>query len=1073
MIAKLIHWSVHNRFLVLLATALLTAWGLYATANTPLDAIPDLSDTQVIVRTVYPGQAPQVVEDQVTYPLTTTLLSVPQAKTVRGYSLFGESFVYVLFEDGVDLYWARSRVLEYLSQVQGRLPSTARAALGPDATGVGWIYEYALVDRSGRNDISQLRALQDWFLKYELKSLPNVAEVATIGGFNRQYQIVLQPDRLRAYRLPLETVIEAVRKANGETGGSVLELAEAEYMVRARGYLKSLDDFREIPVGLGDSGTPILLRDVASVQLGPETRRGIAELDGEGEVVGGVIVLRSGANARSTIQAVKARLDTLKASLPAGVEIVETYDRSALIDRAVANLSHKLLEEFLVVALVCAAFLWHLRSALVAIITLPIGILAAFVVMHAQGINANIMSLGGIAIAIGAMVDAAVVMVENAHKKLEQWRHSSHPYPPPPGEMEDGLTPSPSMGEGKGGGEPDAATRLRLIAEAAAEVGPALFFSLLIITLSFVPVFTLEAQEGRLFAPLAYTKTYAMAAAAGLSVTLIPVLMVVFIRGRIVDETANPLNRILIAAYRPVIQVVLKHPRSTLAIAALAALSALWPVSRLGSEFMPPLDEGDLLYMPTALPGLAVGKGAQLLQQTDRIIRTFPEVQRVFGKIGRAESATDPAPLEMVETTIMLKPKSEWRPGMTTEALIEEMDAALRIPGLGNVWVQPIRNRIDMLATGIKSPVGIKIAGPDLAVIQRIGSEIEAAVRTVPGTASAFSERVSGGRYIEIIPDRVAAARHGMSIEDVQRVVSLAIGGENIGETVEGLQRFPINLRYPRELRDSVQDLRELPLVTMRGETLTLGSIAEIRITDGPPMIKSENARPNGWIYVDIRGRDLGGYVAEARQAVAQAVRLPPGYSVSWSGQFEYLERATRRLQVVVPLTLSIIFLLLYLAFRSTAPAVLIMTTLPFALVGGFWLIYGLGHHLSVASGVGFIALAGVAAEFGVVMLIYLDNAIREHEANGRMRNLADLREAIMDGAVLRVRPKAMTVAVIIAGLLPLFVGAGTGSEVMQRIAAPMIGGMVTAPLLSMVVIPAAYFLIRARRLPRARPRSA
>jgi Cu(I)/Ag(I) efflux system membrane protein CusA/SilA len=1055
-IAKLIHWSVHNRFLVLLATALLTAWGLYATANTPLDAIPDLSDTQVIVRTVYPGQAPQVVEDQVTYPLTTTLLSVPYAKTVRGYSLFGESFVYVLFEDGVDLYWARSRVLEYLSQVQGRLPPTARAALGPDATGVGWIYEYALVDRSGRHDISQLRALQDWFLKYELKSLPNVAEVATIGGFNRQYQIVLQPDRLRAYRLSLETVIEAVRKANGETGGSVLELAEAEYMVRARGYLKSLDDFREIPVGLGDSGTPILLRDVAIVQLGPETRRGIAELDGEGEVVGGVIVLRSGTNARSTILAVKARLDTLKASLPEGVEIVETYDRSALIDRAVANLSHKLLEEFLVVALVCAAFLWHLRSALVAIITLPIGILAAFIVMHAQGINANIMSLGGIAIAIGAMVDAAVVMVENAHKKLERWRHNSTPSP---------ALPHQGGGGWREGSGPDAATRLKLIAAAAAEVGPALFFSLLIITVSFVPVFLLEAQEGRLFAPLAYTKTYAMAAAAGLSVTLIPVLMVAFIRGHIRDEAANPLNRILIAAYRPVIQAVLNRPRSTLAIAALAALSALWPVSRLGSEFMPPLDEGDLLYMPTALPGLAVGKGAQLLQQADRIIKTFPEVQRVFGKIGRAESATDPAPLEMVETTIMLKPKSGWRPGMTTEKLIEEMDAALKIPGLGNVWVQPIRNRIDMLATGIKSPVGIKIAGPDLAVIQQIGREIETAVKTVPGTASAFSERVSGGRYIEIIPDRAAVARHGMNIEDVQRIVSVAIGGENVGETVEGLQRFPINIRYPRELRDSVQDLRELPLVTMRGETLTLGSIAEVKVTDGPPMIKSENARPNGWIYVDIRGRDLGGYVAEARQAVAQAVRLPPGYSVSWSGQFEYLERATRRLQVVVPLTLSIIFLLLYLAFRSTAPAVLIMATLPFALAGGFWLIYGLGHHLSVASGVGFIALAGVAAEFGVVMLIYLDNAIREHEANGRMRNLADLREAIMDGAVLRVRPKAMTVAVIIAGLLPLFVGAGTGSEVMQRIAAPMIGGMVTAPLLSMVVIPAAYFLVRARRL--------
>ncbi len=1043
MIARLIHWSVHNRFLVLLATLLVTAWGLYSAARTPLDAIPDLSDTQVIVRTVYPGQAPQVVEDQVTYPLTTTLLSVPHAKTVRGYSLFGESFVYVLFEDGVDLYWARSRVLEYLSQVQGRLPATARAALGPDATGVGWIYEYALVDRSGKNDISQLRALQDWFLKYELKTVPNVAEVATIGGFNRQYQIVLDPDRLRAYRLPLETVVAAVQAANGESGGSVLELAETEYMVRARGYLKSLDDFREIPVGLGENGTPILLRDIAAVQIGPETRRGIAELDGEGEVVGGVIVLRSGENAQSTIEAVKAKLETLKASLPQGVEVVETYDRSALIDRAVENLSHKLLEEFLVVALVCALFLWHLRSALVAIITLPIGILAAFIVMHAQGINANIMSLGGIAIAVGAMVDAAVVMIENAHKKLEQWRHAH-----------DGRDPA---------GE----ERLRLMADAASEVGPALFFSLLIITLSFVPVFTLEAQEGRLFAPLAYTKTYAMAAAAALSVTLIPVLMVAFIRGRIVDETANPLNRVLIAMYRPVIDKVLAYPRATLAIALIAALATLWPATRLGSEFMPPLDEGDLLYMPTALPGLAVGKAAEVLQQTDRILKTFPEVQRVFGKIGRAESATDPAPLEMVETTVRLKPHSEWRAGMTTEKLIEEMDAALRIPGMGNVWVQPIRNRIDMLATGIKSPVGIKIAGPDLAVIEQVGARIEAVVKQVPGTVSAFSERVSGGRYIEVVPDRLAAARYGMSIADVQRIVSLAIGGENIGETVEGLQRFPINLRYPRALRDSVQDLRDLPLVTMRGETITLGSLATVHITDGPPMIKSENARPNGWIYVDIRGRDLGGYVAEARKAVAEQVQLPAGYSVAWSGQFEYLERATKRLQVVVPFTLAIIFLLLYLTFRSAASAALIMATLPFALVGGFWLIYLLGHHLSVASGVGFIALAGVAAEFGVVMLIYLDNAIGERQERGQMRSQSDLREALIEGAVLRVRPKAMTVAVIIAGLVPLFIGAGTGSEVMQRIAAPMVGGMITAPLLSMIVLPAAYLLLRGRRLPK------
>ncbi len=1043
MIARLIHWSVHNRFLVLLATAMLTAWGLYSAANTPLDAIPDLSDTQVIVRTVYPGQAPQVVEDQVTYPLTTTLLSVPYAKTVRGYSLFGESFVNVLFEDGVDLYWARSRVLEYLSQVQGRLPPTARAELGPDATGVGWIYEYALVDRTGQNDISQLRAIQDWFLKYELKTVPNVAEVATLGGFNKQYQIVLDPDRLRAFKLPLETVMDAVQSANAEAGGSVLELAEAEYMVRARGYLKTLDDFRDIPVGLGEAGTPILLRDVATVQLGPETRRGIAELDGEGEVVGGVIVLRSGENAQSTIEAVKAKLETLKASLPPGVEIVETYDRSALIERAVENLSHKLLEEFLVVALICVIFLWHLRSALVAIITLPIGILAAFIVMHAQGINANIMSLGGIAIAIGAMVDAAVVMIENAHKKLEHWRHDH------------------------AGQELEGEARLKLMAEAAAEVGPALFFSLLIITVSFVPVFLLEAQEGRLFTPLAYTKTYAMAAAAGLSVTLIPVLMVAFIRGKIVDETANPLNRLLIALYRPVINQVLAFPRATLVIAVAAALATLWPATRLGSEFMPPLDEGDLLYMPTALPGLAVGKGAQILQQTDRILKTFPEVQRVFGKIGRAETATDPAPLEMVETTVMLKPQSEWRAGMTTEKLIEEMDAALKIPGMGNVWVQPIRNRIDMLATGIKSPVGIKIAGPDLNVIQQIGNEIESVVKQVPGTASAFSERVSGGRYVEVVPDRIAAARYGLSIEDVQRIVSIAVGGQNIGETIEGLQRFPINLRYPRELRDSVQDLRELPIVTMRGETLTLGSIATVEIADGPPMIKSENARPNGWIYVDIRGRDLGGYVADAKRVVAEQVQLPPGYSVAWSGQFEYLERAAKRMKIVVPFTLAVIFLLLYLTFRSAASAALIMATLPFALVGGLWLIYALGHHLSVASGVGFIALAGVAAEFGVIMLIYLDNAIREREQRGQMRTVADLREALIEGAVLRVRPKAMTVAVIIAGLLPLFIGAGTGSEVMQRIAAPMVGGMVTAPLLSMIVLPAAYLLLRGRRLAR------
>jgi Cu(I)/Ag(I) efflux system membrane protein CusA/SilA len=1041
-IAALIHWSIRNRLLVLLATAILVAWGLVAVSRTPLDAIPDLSDVQVIVRTTFPGQAPQVVEDQVTYPMTTTLMSVPHAKTVRGYSLFGESFVYVLFDDATDLYWARSRVLEYLSQVQSRLPVGASAALGPDATGVGWIYEYALVDRSGHHDISELRALQDWFLKFELKPLPNVAEVATIGGFNRQYQVIVDPNRLRAFGLPLETVIDAVKAANSEAGGSVLELAEAEYVVRARGYLRSLDDFRAIGVAVAADGTPVRLGDVATVQLGPEVRRGVAELDGEGEVVGGVIVLRSGANAHATIDAVKKKLETLQSGLPDGVEIVQTYDRSSLIERAVANLSAKLVEEFIVVILVCVMFLRHLRSALVAIVTLPIGILTAFIVMQAQGINANIMSLGGIAIAIGAMVDAAVVMIENAHKKLEGWRHAHD------------------------GADPAGEQRVELIAQAAAEVGPALFFSLLIITLSFVPVFTLQAQEGRLFAPLAYTKTYAMAAAAGLSVTLIPVLMVAFIRGRIADETANPINRVLIGLYRPVIAAVLARPIATLVIAGLALLATLWPVSRLGSEFMPPLDEGDLLYMPTALPGLAVGKAAEILQQTDRILKTFPEVQRVFGKMGRAESATDPAPLEMMETTLVLKPKSQWRPGLTTEGLIEEMDAALKIPGMANVWVQPIRNRIDMLATGIKSPVGIKIAGPDLAVIERIGRDIESVVKTVPGTVSAFAERVSGGRYIEIVPDRGKIARYGLSIAEVQRIVSIAIGGENIGETVEGLQRFPINVRYPRELRDSVSDLLALPIVTARGETLTLGTIANIEITDGPPMIKSENARPNGWIYVDIRGRDLGGYVAAAKEAVADRVALPAGYSVTWSGQFEYLERAAARIKIVVPFTLAVIFVLLYLTFGSAGHAALVMTTLPFALVGGFWFIYLLGHRLSVASGVGFIALAGVAAEFGVVMLMYLDRAVNERRRRGELNTHEQVCAAIIEGAVLRVRPKAMTVAVIVAGLVPLFIGEGTGSEVMQRVAAPMVGGMITAPLLSMIVLPAAYLLMQRRSLP-------
>ncbi|MEO7386135.1 MAG: efflux RND transporter permease subunit [Gammaproteobacteria bacterium] len=1041
MIARLIQWSIHNRFLVLMGTAVLSAWGVYALLETPLDALPDLSDVQVIIKTPYPGQAPQVVEDQVTYPLATTMLSVPGAKVVRGYSMFGDSFIYVLFEDGTDLYWARSRVLEYLSQVQGRLPANAKPSLGPDATGVGWIYQYALVDRTGRHGLAELRTLQDWYLKQELKSLPNVAEVATIGGAVPAYQIVLDPDRLRAFRIPQSRVVEAVRAANSETGGSVLELGEAEYMVRASGYLQSLEDIRAIPLALGSNGTPVLLGDIARVQRGPELRRGIAELDGQGEVVGGVIIMRSGKNALATIDAVKARLEALKHGLPEGVEIVPTYDRSSLIRRAVDNLRGKLTEEFVVVAIVCLAFLLHLRSALVAIITLPLGVLIAFLVMHYQGVNANLMSLGGIAIAIGAMVDAAIVMIENAHKHLETWRH------------------------GNPDRDPTASEQRQLIGAAATEVGPALFFCLLIITLSFIPVFTLEAQEGRLFAPLAFTKTWAMAAAAGLSVTLVPVLMVAFIRGRIRGEAENPLNRALLSGYRPVIGWVLQRPWLTLGLAVLLLAITAWPIARIGSEFMPPLNEGTLLYMPTALPGLSAGKAAELLQQTDRIIKTFPEVQSVFGKAGRAETATDPAPLEMSETTIEFKPQDQWRPGMTLDKLTQELDAALQIPGYANLWVPPIRNRIDMLATGIKSPVGVKIAGPDLKTIQRVGAEIEQLLKSIPGTASAFSERVSGGRYIEVNINRQAIARLGLNIEDVQDVVRFAIGGENVTETIEGRQRFPVNIRYPRELRDSVEKLRQLPLVTMAGATVPLGSIADVVITDGPPMIRSENARLNGWLYVDIRDRDLGTWVREAQALVTKQIRLPAGYSISWSGQYEYLQRASQRLALVVPFTLAIILVLLYLIFRRLTEALLIMSTLPLALVGGIWLIYGLGFNMSVASAVGFIALSGVAAEFGVVMLLYLDGAVRRRRDEGRLQTLADLRAAIIEGAALRVRPLAMTVAVVIAGLLPLFFGAGAGSEVMRRIAAPMIGGMLTAPLLTMCVVPAAYLLILGRRL--------
>ena len=1007
--------------------------------STPVDALPDLSDVQVIIRTSYPGQAPQIVENQVTYPLATTMLSVPGAKTVRGFSFFGDSFVYVLFEDGTDLYWARSRVLEYLNQVQGRLPATAKPALGPDATGVGWIFQYALVDRTGKNDLAQLRALQDWFLKFELKSLPNVAEVASVGGMVKQYQVVLDPVKLASYGLSQEQVRAALVAANQETGGSVLELAGAEYMVRASGYLKTLDDFRAVPL-VARGGVPVRLGDVATLQIGPEMRRGIAELDGEGEVAGGVVILRSGKNAQETIAAVKAKLGELQASLPQGVEIVTTYDRSALIERAIRNLTIKLGEEFLVVALVCVLFLWHLRSALVAIISLPLGVMMAFLIMRYQGINANIMSLGGIAIAIGAMVDAAVVMIENAHKKLEAWQHA-HP---------------DQRLQGK--------ERWEVITRAAEEVGPALFFSLLIITLSFIPVFTLEAQEGRLFGPLAFTKTYAMAAAAGLSVTLIPVLMGYWIRGRIPDEQKNPITRMLIAVYRPSLEWVLRWPKATLLIAVLALATTAWPLARLGGEFLPRLDEGDLLYMPSALPGLSAQRATELLQLSNRMIKTVPEVETVFGKAGRAETATDPAPLEMFETSVKLKPREQWRAGMTPEKLIEELDQAVKIPGLSNIWIPPIRNRIDMLATGIKSPIGVKVTGNDLHVIDRIAAEVEQVAKGIPGVSSSLAERLTGGRYVDVQIDRVAAGRYGLNVADVQAVVAGAVGGENVSETVEGLARFPINLRYAREWRDSPERLKQLPIFTPMGQQITLGTVARIAITDGPPMLKSENARPSGWVYVDVRGRDLASVANELRDAISRQVKLEPGVSIAYSGQFEYMERANARLKVVVPATLLIIFILLYLTFGRVDEASLIMATLPFALTGGIWFLYLLNYNLSIATGVGFIALAGVAAEFGVVMLIYLKHALEERCPDGRRPTLPELLDAIREGAVLRVRPKAMTVAVILAGLVPIVWSSGTGSEVMSRIAAPMLGGMVTAPLLSLFVIPAVYVLMRKPR---------
>jgi Cu(I)/Ag(I) efflux system membrane protein CusA/SilA len=1036
MIAHIIDWSIRNRMLVILLTVMLTGWGIYSVKHTPLDAIPDLSDVQVIIKTSYPGQAPQVVEDQVTYPLTTAMLSVPRAVNVRGYSFFGDSFVYVIFEDGTDPYWARSRVLEYLNQAASKLPLNARPQLGPDATGVGWVYEYALVDRHGNHDLSQLRSLQDWFLKYELQTVPGVSEVATIGGMVKQYQVVVDPNKLRAYDLPLAKIRNAIQRGNQEVGGSVIELAEAEYMVRATGYIDALDDLKHIPLGVNERGTPILLKDVAQIRLGPQLRRGIAELDGEGEVVGGVIVMRYGENAQRTISLVKARLAELGKGLPAGVEIIETYDRSALIQRAVSTLRGKLLEEFIVVILVCTLFLFHLRSALVIVISLPIGILVAFIVMQRLGINANIMSLGGIAIAIGAMVDAAIVMIENVHKHMEK---------------------TPVTDD----------NRWNIIRDAALEVGPPLFFSLLIITLSFLPVFTLQAQEGKLFAPLAYTKTFAMAAAAGLSITLVPVLMGYFIRGNIIPEARNPVDRILIASYRPLVNLVLKAPGSILLVAALLVAIGLWPASRLGTEFMPDLDEGDLLYMPSTFPAVSIGKAQEILQQTDKLIMTVPEVKRVFGKMGRAETATDPAPLTMVETTIQLKPRDQWREGMTLEKLKQELNSRVTLPGISNTWVMPIKNRIDMLATGIKTPVGIKVAGPDLDEIESIGKRIEEVINKVPGTVSVYSERVAGGRYVIVDIDRIAASRFALNIADVQEVVRTALGGMRVGQTVEGLERYPINIRYPRDVRDSLEKLRNLPIVTPGGARIPLTEVADIRIEDGPGMIKTENARLNGWIYIDIEGRDLGSYVTEAQKIVHDQVELPTGYSIAWSGQYEYLVRARKQLATVLPVTLAVIVLLLYLNFRRFTEVVIIMGTLPLALTGGYWLLYLLGYNMSVAVGVGFIALAGVAVEIGVIMLVYLNLALQRHteiaQQQDRVLTAADIRQAVIDGALLRVRPIMMTVAAIVAGLMPIMLGSGTGSEVMRRIAAPMVGGMASATLLTLVVIPAVFLIWKLR----------
>ena len=1034
MIESIIRWSVGNRFFVLLATLVVVAIGLYSVKNTPIDALPDLSDVQVIIKTSYAGQAPQVVEDQVTYPLTTSMLSVPGAVTVRGYSFFGDSYVYVIFDEDTDLYWARSRVLEYLSQVSADLPAGVRPQLGPDATGVGWVYLYALQDKTGKLDISQLRSLQDWFLKYELQTVPGVSEVTSLGGMVKQYQIKVDPDKLRAFDIPLSHIQMAIKRGNQEIGASVVEMAEAEYMVRATGYLKNEQDIGNIPLGVNKNGTPLLLKDIADIGVGPQMRRGIAELNGEGEVAGGIIIMRFGENAQETINGVKEKLEQLKKGLPEGVEVVTVYDRSGLIERAVENLGFKLLEEFLVVALVCMVFLFHVRSSLVAIFSLPVGILAAFIVMHFQGLNANIMSLGGIAIAIGAMIDGAIVMIENMHKHMER---------------------TPLTKE----------NRWEIVANSAAEVGPALFFSLMIITVSFVPVFTLEAQEGRMFSPLAFTKTYAMAASAILAITLVPVLMGYFIRGKILPEHKNPVNRLLTKAYLPVLKQVLEHPKKTLMLAVLVLLVGLWPLDKIGSEFIPPLDEGDLMYMPTTYPGISIGKARELLQQTDKLIYTLPEVKTVFGKVGRADTATDPAPLTMIETFIQLKPRDQWREGVTTKSLIAELDALVKFPGVTNAWVMPIKTRIDMLATGIKTPVGIKIAGPDLSTIQSIGQQLENILQDVPGTASVYSERVAGGRYIKVDIQREKAARYGLNIADVQQVVASAIGGMNVSQTVEGLERYPINIRYPQDYRNSPEQLTLLPIVTPSGQRISLGAVANIVVEDGPPGIKSENARLNGWAFIDIENVDVGTYVKMAQSIVTEQLDLPAGYSIAWSGQYEYMQRAKAKLTYVVPFTLLIIIILLFINFRNFVEVAIIMGTLPLAMIGSIWLMYLQGFNFSVAVGVGFIALAGVAVEIGVIMLVYLNQAYRamltECYETKTPVTVTVLSKAILHGAGMRVRPVMMTAAAIVAGLLPILYGTGTGSEVMSRIAAPMVGGMLSAVILTLLVVPAIYFLWR------------